>query len=160
MSESRYFFKQKHVNKRCLYTDIYLYYLRVLFGSAVSSFNLGIKLEFWVHSLTFFFFLSVFNFLYRNFGVFRPFKIQSDFRKAAAVFRELIHLNPSTSLLGALNISGRDVVIMFKKEIFFFFFRDSSLRDPFYSQPQTEEPRPPRTQNSSPISPWGSSWSE
>lgn len=87
----------------------------------MSSFNLGIKLEFWVHSLTFFFFLSVFNFLYRNFGVFRPFKIQSDFRKAAAVFRELIHLNPSTSLLGALNISGRDVVIMFKKEIFFFF---------------------------------------
>ena len=64
----------------------------------------------------------MFNFLYRNFGVFRPFKIQSDFRKAAAVFRELIHLNPSTSLLGALNISGRDVVIMFKKEIFFFFF--------------------------------------
>lgn len=89
----------------------------------MSSFNLGIKLEFWVHSLTFFF-LSVFNFLYRNFGVFRPFKIQSDFRRAAAVLREFIHLNPSTSLLGALKISGRDVVLMFKKEIFF--FRDSS----------------------------------
>lgn len=79
----------------------------------MSSFNLGIKLESWVHSLTFFF-LSVFNFLYRNFGVFRPFKIQSDFRRAAAVFRELIHLNPSTSLLGAL-VSRRDVVIMRKK---------------------------------------------
>lgn len=78
----------------------------------MSSFNLGIKLESWVHS--FFFFLSVFNFLYRNFGVFRPFKIQSDFRRAAAVFRELIHLNPSTSLLAAL-VSRRDVVIMRKK---------------------------------------------
>ena len=64
----------------------------------------------------------MFNFLKRNFRVIRPFKIQTDFTRAAAVFRELIHLNLSTSLLGALKVSGRDVVIMCKNERFFFFF--------------------------------------
>lgn len=67
-----------------------MYHLRVLFGSAVSSFDLGIKLEFWMHSLAFFF-SSV------NVTSCIEISMSLDLLKynLTAVFGELIHLNQS-----------------------------------------------------------------